>query len=67
MLSDTNAADLVELGAIEMTLPAEGRRPGDVVAVHLRAHLTELGALELRAQPTSGGDPFLVSWQVRDI
>ena len=59
--------DLVELGAIELTLPAGERRPGDVVAVQLQARLTELGSLELWAHPVGSGEPFVVSWQVRDL
>ena len=58
--------ELVELGQIEMTVPAEGRRAGDVVAVELRATLTELGTLELHALPETG-EPIVVSWHVRDL
>jgi hypothetical protein len=40
-------ADLDELPPVETTLPAEDRAPGDVVPVHLRAHVTEIGTLQL--------------------
>jgi len=45
--------ELTELSPIEVTLPAEGRREGDVVAVHLRAGITEVGTLRLEAIPTA--------------
>ena len=41
--------ELEELAPIEVTLPSEGRRDGDVVPVHLRAAVTEVGTLELEA------------------
>jgi hypothetical protein len=34
-----------------VTLPAEGRREGDVVPVRLRARVTEVGTLLLEAEP----------------
>jgi hypothetical protein len=43
--------ELEELAPIEVTLPAEGRREGDVVPVHLRSRVTEVGTLLLEAQP----------------
>ena len=67
VLTHVREPELAELGAIELTLPAAGRRPGDLVAVQLHTRLTELGALELWAQPVGNGEPFVVSWQVRDI
>ena len=45
--------ELEELSPIEITLPAEGRREGDVVPVHLRASVTEVGTLLLEAVPQS--------------
>jgi hypothetical protein len=44
--------ELLELAPIEVTLPAEGRREGDVVPVRLHAAVTELGTLCLEAIPT---------------
>jgi len=44
--------ELTELAPIEATLPADGRRPGDVVPVHLHAAVTEVGTLTLEAVPT---------------
>ena len=41
--------ELVELPLIELTLPAAGRAPGDVVAVQLQASVTAIGTLKLEA------------------
>ncbi len=46
-------AELEELAPIEVTLPAEGRREGDVVPVHLRAQVTEIGTLLVEAIPNA--------------
>jgi hypothetical protein len=51
VLDDWNRDELEELPPIEITLPAEGRREGDVVPVHLRSHATEVGTLLLEAEP----------------
>ena len=45
--------DLEELPSIEATLPAEGRRPADVVPVQLHASVTEVGTLLLEAVPVA--------------
>jgi hypothetical protein len=45
--------ELEELPPIEVTLPAEGRREGDVVPVFLRSRVTELGTLLIEAEPLS--------------
>jgi hypothetical protein len=34
-----------------VTLPAEGRREGDVVPVRLRSQVTEVGTLLIEAEP----------------
>ena len=46
--------ELEELSAIEATLPAEGRRVGEVVPVQLHASVTEVGTLLLEAVPFGG-------------
>jgi hypothetical protein len=46
-----NPGELEELPPIELTLPAEGRRQGDVVPVRLLSKVTEIGTLELEAEP----------------
>jgi hypothetical protein len=51
MLDDWKADELHELPPIEVTLPAEGRREGDVVPVRLRSSVTEVGTLLLEAEP----------------
>lgn len=43
--------ELEELPPIEVTLPSEGRRDGDVVPVRLRSQVSELGTLRLEAEP----------------
>jgi hypothetical protein len=43
--------EIEELPPIEVTLPAEGRRDGDVVPVRLRSQVTEVGTLLLEAEP----------------
>jgi hypothetical protein len=51
-LESWNDGELEELSPIEVTLPAEGRREGDVVPVRLRASVTPVGTLEVEAIPT---------------
>jgi len=51
-LESWKEGELEELAPIEVTLPAEGRREGDVVPVHLEAKVTEVGTLLLEAVPT---------------
>ena len=57
--------ELQELGEIQATLPAEGRQPGDVVQVRLRALATDTGTLELIAVATQGGEHWKVEFDVR--
>jgi len=57
--------ELIELGAIEAELPAQGRHAGDVVPVRLRARVSELGTLVLEALPRAGGDVWKVELDVR--
>lgn len=47
-------AELEELPPIETTLPAETGEAGQVVPVSLRAHVTEIGTLELEAADDKG-------------
>ena len=49
--------ELEELAPIEITLPAEGRREGDVVPVRLDASITEVGTLLLEAVPREPQKP----------
>ena len=57
--------ELQELQEIEASLPAEGRHPGEVVAVRLHARVTEAGTLELEALPTGGAERWKVELDVR--
>ncbi len=60
--------ELEELAPIEVTLPAEGRREGDVVPVHLHAEVTEVGTLLVEAipnAPLSPGEKWKVELSVR--
>jgi hypothetical protein len=43
--------ELDELSPISITLPTEGRAPGDLVGVNLEAVITEIGTLALFARP----------------
>ncbi len=54
-----------ELPEIEVTLPANGRSPGEVVPVRLHARVTELGTLQLEAVPRSGEQRWRVELDVR--
>jgi hypothetical protein len=51
VLVDWRSDELSELPPMEVTLPAEGRREGDVVPVRLRSQVTEVGTLLLEAEP----------------
>jgi hypothetical protein len=65
---DRNASEVEELPPIEITLPAEGRREGDVVAVRLHASVTEVGTLLLEAvprEPKKPGERWRVELSVR--
>ena len=57
--------ELQELEEIRVTLPPEGRRPGEVVQVKLLAKATETGTLELVAESRSGGERWRVQFNVR--
>jgi Hsp70 protein len=49
--------ELDELAPIEVTLPAEGRRQGEVVPVRLSAEITPVGTLLLEAVPLEPREP----------
>ena len=57
--------ELQELGEIQATLPAEGRRIGEIVQVKLRAVASETGTLELTAVATQGDEHWKVEFDVR--
>jgi len=57
--------ELEELDEIEITLPEEGRRPGEVVPVHLCAAVTEVGTLELQAVSQKDQGRWKIEFDVR--
>jgi hypothetical protein len=57
-------AELVEGPPVEATIPAEGRTPGEVVPVRLRAHVTEIGTLELECVGRAG-ETWKLEWNLR--
>jgi len=62
---DWSPEEVEELEEIEAELPAEGRRPGEVVPVRLHAAVTEVGTLRLEAIPTNGDQAWNVEFDVR--
>ncbi|WP_124096310.1 Hsp70 family protein [Burkholderia gladioli] len=65
MLDYWSPEELQELEAIQATLPADGRTPGEVVAVRLHARVTEAGTLELEALPRGSQARWKVEFDVR--
>ncbi|MBP7148838.1 MAG: Hsp70 family protein [Acidobacteria bacterium] len=65
IVEDWSADELQELPAIEATLPAENRTPGEVVPVRLHAAVTEVGTLRLEAV-SPGGERWDVELNVRE-
>jgi hypothetical protein len=57
--------ELSELDEIEITLPEENRRPGEVVPVHLCAAVTEVGTLELQAVSQKDSGRWKIEFDVR--
>jgi hypothetical protein len=57
--------ELSELAEIEITLPEEGRRPGEVIPVHLCAAVTEVGTLELQAVSQKDNGRWKIEFDVR--
>jgi hypothetical protein len=65
VLEDWSPEEIENLEDIEANLPAEGRTPGEVVPVRLRAAVTEVGTLRLEAVPSSGNESWKVEFDVR--
>ncbi len=57
-------SELAELPPAEATLPPDGRAAGEVVPVRLRAHVTEMGTLELECVERGGG-AWKLEWNLR--
>ncbi len=66
MLQRWSDDELVELGAIEATLPTGDRPAGDIVPVRLGARVTEVGTLVLEAQPRDGERRWNVELSLRE-
>jgi hypothetical protein len=56
--------ELSELPPVETELPPDGRAAGDVVPVRLRAHVTEIGTIELECLER-GGRAWRLEWSLR--
>ena len=65
VLENWSAEELEELEPIEATLPGEGRTAGEIVPVSLHAAVTEVGTLQLLAQPRNGTESWKVEFDVR--
>ena len=57
--------ELSELDELDVTLPEEGRRSGEVVPVHLCAAVTEVGTLELQAVSLKDSSRWKIEFDVR--
>jgi hypothetical protein len=57
--------EISELDEIEVTLPVEGREPGEVVPVRLCAAVTEVGTLKLDAVAKDESNRWKVEFDVR--
>jgi len=57
--------ELEELDEIEITLPEENRKIGEVVPVHLCASVTEVGTLELKAISNKDDHHWKIEFDVR--
>ena len=57
--------ELSELDELDVTLPEEGRRSGEIVPVHLCAAVTEVGTLELQAVSLKDSGRWKIEFDVR--
>jgi molecular chaperone DnaK (HSP70) len=57
--------ELAELAELDMTLSDEGRRPGEIVPVHLCVAVTEVGTLELQAVSQKDSGRWKIEFDVR--
>ena len=57
--------ELAELDELNITLPEEGRRSGEIVPVHLCAAVTEVGTLELQAVSQKDSSRWKIEFDVR--
>jgi hypothetical protein len=64
-LDDWAMDELDELNEIEVNLSSDKRKAGEIVPVHLAAHITEVGTLQLEAVATDGQERWKVEFDVR--
>ena len=57
--------ELTELNELDITLPEEGRRTGEVVGVHLGSAVTEVGTLEVQAVSLQDSSRWKIEFDVR--
>ena len=57
--------ELEELDEIEIQLPPGERNPGEIVPVHLAAHITDVGTLQLEAVAANSDERWKVEFDVR--
>ena len=57
--------ELTELNELDITLPEEGRRTGEVVGVHLGSAVTEVGTLEVQAVSLKDSSRWKIEFDVR--
>lgn len=57
--------EIEELDEIEVTLPEDGRKTGEIVPVHLSSVVTEVGILELHAVSRQDGKRWKIEFDVR--
>jgi molecular chaperone DnaK (HSP70) len=66
LLDHFSDEQLRSLQDIELTLPAEGHAPGDVVIVQLQAGVSEVGTLQLEAVARDTGARWKVEFDTRE-
>jgi hypothetical protein len=60
-----SADELEELDEIEITLPEENRKAGEVIPVHLSVAVTEIGTLALQAISNQDNNRWKIEFDVR--
>lgn len=64
-LESWGTEEMEELDEIEITLPEEGKQPGEIVPVYLSSAVTEVGTLELRAVSNRDLKRWKIEFDVR--
>ncbi|HHJ38168.1 MAG TPA: Hsp70 family protein [Methylothermaceae bacterium] len=66
LLDQWREDEIEELDEIEITLPPENHKPGEVVPVKLAAAVTEVGTLRLEAVAKDTGERWKIEFEVRE-